>query len=152
MTLTIDILSAGRTIVIVIFVVVILAIIAMLIGKVRNFFAGRAFEGTDRVAMRSRWEEIERSASQSGEMGRKLAIIEADKLLDHALKALAMPGATLGERLKFAQYKYPELRDVWWAHKIRNQLAHEATFHLDNSMARTALKSFKKALTRLGAL
>jgi hypothetical protein len=85
-------------------------------------------------------------------MGRKLAVIEADKLLDSALKSLAMPGMTLGERLKFAQYKYPELRDVWFAHKIRNQLAHEASFHLDAGMARSALKAFRRALERLGAL
>jgi len=152
MSVTIDIGSAFKVIIVIIFLGVTVGIVAMVIGKVKSFFAGRGFEGTDREAMRARWTEIERSMESGGEMGRKLAVIEADKLLDHALKALAMPGATLGERLKFAQYKYPELRDVWWAHKVRNQLAHEASYHLDASMARNALKAFRKALHRLGAI
>lgn len=152
MSVTIDIASAVKVIAVIAFLGLSVGIVMMVIGKVKNFFAGRGFEGTDREAMRARWTEIERSADAEGEMGRKLAVIEADKLLDHALKALAMPGATLGERLKFAQYKFPELRDVWWAHKVRNQLAHEASYHLDASMAKNALRAFKKALTRLGAL
>lgn len=152
MTLTIDVGTAFKWIVILLFVAVTFGIVSMLYSKIRGFFASRKFDGADRVAMKKRWEEVERMADTSGEMSRKLAVIEADKLLDHALKALAMPGTTLGERLKFAQYKYPELREVWFAHKIRNQLAHEASFHLDSRLAKNALRSFRKALERLGAI
>jgi uncharacterized protein YbjQ (UPF0145 family) len=123
-----------------------------LVRGIRSFFAGRSFGWDDRHIMRQRWEEVERMAQQPGEMGRKMAIVEADKLLDHALKTLSMPGATLGERLKFAQYKYPDLQQVWWAHKVRNQLVHEATSHLDPTIGRRAIKSFKRALERLGAI
>lgn len=152
MTLTIDVASAFKVIVVLVFAGITIGIVLLLVGKVRGFFASRAFDGQDRETMRKRWAEIERMSETQGEMSRKLAVIEADKLLDYALKALAMPGMTLGERLKFAQYKYPELRDVWPAHKIRNQLAHEATFHLDAGMARRALQSFRRALERLGAI
>lgn len=152
MTLTIDVGTAGRVIAILVFGGVVIAILALVVGRIRNFFASRSFDGADRQAMRRRWKEIEQMVSGPGEMSRKVAVLEADKLLDHALKALAMPGMTLGERLKFAQYKYPELRDVWWAHRVRNQLAHEASFHLDPAVARRALKAFEKALTRLGAI
>lgn len=152
MTVTIDVASAFKVIVTLVFAAVGIGIVVLLVGRVRSFFASRKFDGTDREAMRSRWKEIERMAEETGEMNRKVAVLEADKLLDHALKALAMPGDTLGERLKFAQYKYPDLRDVWWAHKIRNQLAHEASYHLDAGMARNAIRSFRKALTRLGAI
>jgi hypothetical protein len=152
MTLTIDVASALKVIVVLVFAGITIGIIALLIGKVRGFFASRGFDGTDRETMRKRWDEIVRMSETQGEMSRKLALIEADKLLDYALKALAMPGTSLGERLKFAQYKHPELRDVWWAHKIRNQLAHEATFHLDAGMARKALQAFRNALARLGAI
>ena len=152
MTLTIDIASAAKVIGAIIFVGASFGIVALLIGNVKRFFASRAFDGTDRETMRVRWADIERTADGSGEMGRKLAIIEADKLLDYALKSLSMPGQSLGDRLKFAQYKYPELREVWWAHKIRNQIAHEATYHLESGMAKNALRTFKKALERLGAI
>ena len=152
MTFTIDVGAAGRIIAVLAFALVVAAIIALLFSRIRRFFASRSFDGSDREAMRRRWREIEQMQAAPGEMSRKVAVLEADKLLDHALKALGMPGVTLGERLKFAQYKYPELRDVWWAHKVRNQLAHEASFHLDAGVARNALKAFEKALTRIGAI
>lgn len=120
--------------------------------RLKGLIARRNFGWDDRHVMRQRWQEVERLAESQGEMGRRMAIVEADKLLDHALKTMAMPGSTLGERLKFAQYKYPELRKVWWAHKIRNQLVHEASGHLDVSVARRAIREFRRALERIGAL
>jgi|SRR5687767_13891202 len=152
MTLTIDVGAAGKVIAVLAFLGVGIAILSLVYSRIRGFFASRGFEPGDRETMRRRWSEIEQMLSAPGEMSRKVAVLEADKLLDFALKALAMPGMTLGERLKFAQYKYPELRDVWWAHKVRNQLAHEATYHLDAGVARKALKSFEKALIRIGAI
>lgn len=122
------------------------------VGRLRNLFARRGFDERDRLATRRRWAEVEAMTRQPGALGRKMAVIEADTLLDQALKSISMPGATLGERLKFAAYKYPDLREVWWAHRLRNQLAHEAEAHLDEGMARKALSQFKRALERLGAL
>jgi hypothetical protein len=130
----------------------VIGIFALLISSVRRWFASRAFADLDRQGFRRRWAEIEQMAGASGEVQRKLAVMEADKLLDHALKALAMPGDTLGERLKFAQYKYPKLREVWWAHKVRNQLVHEASYRLDAGVARNAVRAFKSALSMLGAI
>lgn len=152
MTVTVDIGIAAKWLVgalsagIVIFVVVMLAV------KVRYFFASLKFTRTDREALRRRWREIEGLLDSEGELSRKMAVMEADKLLDLALKTLAMPGETLGERLKFAAYKYPRITRVWWAHKVRNQLAHESTFHLDAGVARKAVKDIKAALEMLGAI
>lgn len=152
MQVTIDIGSALQTIGIVVFVLLVVGTLWMLAKKIRNFFASRSFDVSDRKGMQRRWAEIQAMLDQPGELNRKMAVLEADKLLDTALKSLAMNGETLGERLRFAQYKYPELRDVWWAHKVRNQLAHEASYHLDAGMAKRALKAFEKALSRLGAI
>jgi hypothetical protein len=152
MTVTFDVASAFRIVIAIIFLAVAFGIVMMLIGRVTSFFASRKFRSDDLDAMRKRWEEIEAMIGSSGEMNRKMAVLEADKLLDQALKSLTMPGETLGERLKFAAYKYPDLKEVWWAHKIRNQLAHETSYHLDPGLAKKAIKAFKKALTRLGAI
>ncbi|MEK9152022.1 MAG: hypothetical protein AAB692_01520 [Patescibacteria group bacterium] len=152
MTVTFDLLSAFQTIVVLVFAALIFGTAVLLYKKIRGFFRSRAFDAFDREEMRKRWIEIEALLAAPGEVSRKLAIIEADKLLDSALKSLAMPGTTLGERLKFAQYKYAKLRDVWWAHKVRNQLAHEASYHLDAGVARNAVRAFKRALEELGVL
>lgn len=152
MTLTIDVLSAGKFVVFAVFAVVTIAIIALVFGNIRRFFTSRKFDTTDLEGMRRRWRDVEAMVARGTELDRKMAVLEADKLLDHALKSLSMPGTTLGERLKFAQYKYPDLRDVWPAHRVRNQLAHEAGFRLDAGTARRALNGFQKALSRLGAI
>lgn len=152
MTVTIDVASAFWFVVALVFTVLIVGIFWLMIAKVRSFLASRRFDADDRETMRRRWAEIEQMLEAPGEMSRKVAVLEADKLLDYSLKALAMPGLTLGERLKFAQYKHPDLRDVWWAHKVRNQLAHEASYHLDAAVAGNALRAFKKALLLIGAI
>jgi hypothetical protein len=152
MTLTIDIVAALKFLAAAIFVAAAVFVVAMLVSRVRGFFASRKFEVSDRESMKRRWQEIQNMVLAPGEVSQKLAVLEADKLLDQALKTLAMPGMTLGERLKFAAYKYPQLREVWWAHKVRNQLAHEASYHLERSMAIRAIKTYKIALKRLGAI
>jgi len=85
-------------------------------------------------------------------MSYKLAVMEADKLLDHTLKAMTMPGKDMGERLKAVGYKYPNIRQVWFAHRIRNQIVHEASYNLSSSLAKKAIKSFKQALKELSIL
>jgi hypothetical protein len=151
MTVTIDLSEAGWAL----WLAAVLAggwALRWLFLRLRRLWASRKFGRPDLSAMRDRWQEIEQLTKQPGELGRKMAIMEADKLLDHALKSLAMSGNTLGERLKFACYKWPQLRQVWWAHKIRNQLVHEASYHLDAGIARRALRSYRQALRLLGVI
>lgn len=152
MTVTIDLVTLFTLIVGGLFVLLAFGAVIMFAKKVRRFIAARKFDSYDREAMHSRWEEIERMLDDHGEMQLKIAIFEADKLLDHALRSLSFPGNTLGERLRFAAYKYPKIRHVWWAHKVRNQLAHESSYHLDRAVARKAIRSFRRALEILGAV
>ncbi|MBD3281244.1 hypothetical protein GF391_00670 [Candidatus Uhrbacteria bacterium] len=108
--------------------------------------------GLTREEVAKRWQQIMATSKQNGDMGLKLAIIEADNLLDAALKSLVMQGDTLGERLKFACYKYPKLKNVWWAHKLRNNLVHDHSFRLNAGQAKKALGEFEKALKELKIL
>lgn len=118
----------------------------------RRFFFQPKLVGLDRRGILTRWQGIEALVKSGNEMQYKMALMEADKLLDHALKALAMPGETLGERLKFAAYKYPKISDVWWAHRLRNQLVHESSFYLEPSMARKAIAQYQSTLRLLNLL
>lgn len=152
MTVTFNIIDLSRGIGMVLLGALLAVLIWLTYVNFRRFVASRKYEVGDRNAMRNRWKEVESLLDAPGELSPKLAVIESDKLLDHALKAMAMPGTTLGERLKFAAYKYPKIREVWWAHKIRNQLVHEASYRLDRGIARKAVRSFKKALQLIGAI
>lgn len=106
----------------------------------------------DRKGLQKQWEKVEELLKKREEMNYKLALIEADKLLDFVLKSMAMPGNDLNERLKFATAKYEKLRDVRWAHGMRNKVVHEADFNLDIDSVRGAIKAFKRALVELGAI
>jgi hypothetical protein len=132
--------------------------IALLIGLVflvrwiKKQMSRPEMMGMSREEVTERWHEIRNVSLQNGQMGMKMALMEADKLLDSALKSMMMPGDTLGERLKVACYKYPNLREVWWAHKLRNQLVHEHDFRLSDRETRRALDEFEKALKTLNVL
>ena len=79
----------------------------------------------------------------------KEAILDADKLLDYALSRRGLQG-TLGEKLKKAKAYFSDINQVWQAHKLRNQIAHEL-MNLNNGEAKLALTQFKRALNDLGA-
>jgi hypothetical protein len=121
------------------------------IWKIKRLLTRPDLYGITREQVQERWKMIRRT-SEEGIMGAKLALMEADNLLDSALKSMAMPGTTLGERLKVACYKYQKLRDVWWAHKLRNQLVHESSFQLSPRQAHKALDEFERALKVLNLL
>lgn len=83
--------------------------------------------------------------------GMILAVVDADKLLDEALKRHHFRGKTMGERLVAAQRTLSDNDAVWYAHKLRNRLVHEPNVRLKKREAQTALAGFKQGLSDLGA-
>ncbi len=149
-TVSFDVAGVGKFVAVLIGASVLFLLLRAGARFVRRLFAPK-MSGLDRGLIRSRWQGIEKLAS-GGDLNLKMAVMEADALLDHALKSLAMPGGTLGERLKFAAYKFPKISRVWNAHRLRNQLAHETTSYLDPSLARRAIRDFRDALQLLNVL
>lgn len=109
----------------------------------------------DKSFVQNKWAEIETSFSVGGASNIKSAVMEADKLVDYVLKARGMRGETMGERLKSAKSKFTNYADydnLWKAHKLRNNIAHEAGHDLVVTEAKKAMEYFKKALAILGGL
>ncbi len=99
------------------------------------------------------WIRIETHFYKGSENDMKVAILEADKILNEALRAAGVPGIQLGDRLKRARNnQIPNLEDLWQAHKLRNQIAHEADFKLKRDLAERALEIYHTALRNLGVL
>ncbi len=84
--------------------------------------------------------------------GMILAVIDADKLLDEALKKRNYRGKSMGERLVTAQRDISDNDAVWYAHKLRNRLVHEPGVRLRKNEAKAALAGFRQGLKDLGAL
>lgn len=134
---------------IVFFIILAIIVLVLLINRFKK--TGRS-KNIDKQYFKKKWEEIEKAADMRSEMGYKMAIIEADKLLDDAFKKLMIAGSTMGERLKVIIYKYPNLRKVWEAHVIRNKISHESSFKLYDNTAKKAISIYKDALKEIGIL
>lgn len=118
----------------------------------KKLFRRGELRGLDRKGIAKKWEEVELLIQQGSETSSKLAVIEADKLIDHVLRHMGFSGSSLGERLRVASYKFEKLRRVWWPHKIRNQVVHQADFRIDLRTAKKAVKEYGAALEELGVL
>jgi len=84
--------------------------------------------------------------------GMVLSVIDADKLVDEALRKRHFKGKNMGERLVSAQRELSDNDAVWYAHKLRNRLVHEPGAKLKKREAQAALTGFKHCLRDLGAL
>jgi hypothetical protein len=80
------------------------------------------------------------------------AVMNADRLLDEALKKCKCKGRTMGERLVAAQRRLTDNDGIWFAHKLSNKIISEEIPRLYKRDVQTALKSMRQALRDLGAL
>jgi hypothetical protein len=103
--------------------------------------------------VRDSWKKAQAHFFAGDDNDLKVAIMEADQILESALRHAGVRGANLGERLKnIKQEQMPNLDEVWQAHKLRNQIAHEPGFKIKRDLAERALGIYEKALQELGVL
>lgn len=99
------------------------------------------------------WQEVQKHFYAGDDNSLKLALLEADKILDEALRLAGFRGENLGERLKkLNDAQLPNLNEIWEAHKLRNRLAHETDFKLNRNTAERALAIYEQAFRDLGLL
>ncbi len=126
----------------VILAIILLVIIGIIIGALlvgrKRFLSGSALQ-----QIKHAWKKVEAIENPN------LQIMEADKVLDHALKLLGYKGS-LGEKLKQAGPRFNDLNAVWYAHKLRNTLAHEMNAQIFRTETEKAMRIFRRALGDLG--
>jgi hypothetical protein len=99
-----------------------------------------------------RWQQVQRYCTSRKTWPK--AIIEADDLVNEALKKRKYKGKTQGERLVAAQHDLTANDKVWLGHKLRKKLEQEEVDvrTLKKNDMVTALSGFREALRDLGAL
>jgi len=82
----------------------------------------------------------------------KLAIIEADSMLEGLMEQLGFRGETLGDRLKLAnQENFPNLTIAWEVHTVRNRIAHEGlAFELSQHEAKRVIALYERIFHEYG--
>jgi len=101
---------------------------------------------------RVKWLAIEQQLKRDEVSSFHLTVLNADKLVDQALRERGVKGQTMGERMKNSVSLFSDRNGIWTAHKLRNKIAHETDVKVTYEEARFALKNFKKALKDLGAI
>lgn len=136
---------------------VVIFIIAVLIVAVLIFIAMSATKKRGTVFDTEDYQidflRIENTLTRNNELSYNAVIVNADKLLDKALCEMGLQGKNMGERLKkLGNNRLSQTNAVWYAHKMRNQIAHEPNFSVDYNQAKRALVVYKNALKDLGAI
>lgn len=134
-----------------IFLLVAVLLVA-LVGVVYLVFSAKNGPKLNVEKYQAKWLAIENSVSRDSEPSWHLAILNADKLLDQALRERHIHGKTMGERMKSAQKMWSNANHVWGAHKIRNHLAHETDASVNYETTLRALSAYKQGLKDLGAI
>jgi hypothetical protein len=81
-----------------------------------------------------RWRRIVEQISSESEQDWRLAILEADIMLNELLDMLGYKGETMGDKMKQVDRGDFQTIDIAWeAHRVRNRIAHEGAAHIMNS-------------------
>lgn len=99
---------------------------------------------------KSQWTELQKFCKSKDTW--PLAIINADKLLDEALKKKHLKGRSMGERLVEAQKLLTDNDAVWYAHNLSKKLLDDSYGKLKESEVKKSLVGVRQALRDLGAL
>ena len=96
-------------------------------------------------ASKKAWSKLVNYLNSNNQADWKLAILEADVMLDKLVERMGYEGANLGERLKNVEPSdFTTLQDAWEAHKVRNRIAHESDYVLTSREARRVMDLFEK--------
>ena len=104
----------------------------------------------DRVA-NPRWHYIQTLVESPNESDWRVAIIEADSMMEEVLKEKGLTGNTVSELLESAKDSgYRNIQDAWDAHLVRNQIAHVGSeFPISQVEGRRVIKMFENFFEEL---
>ncbi len=98
------------------------------------------------------WSKIKSRLEKGSEQEYKLAVIEAESLIDDVLAKNGYKGDSITEKLsQLNSTLLPNIDQVSEAHKIRNNIVHDPDYKLAPDTAKRTLAVYEKALQDLDA-
>ncbi len=122
-------------------------------GPVSHFID--VFNGIDtsRRGSIKAWKQIQKKLQTKQENQLKLAVVEANNILNGALRAAGYQGKNLGERLsKIVPVEFCNIEEVKRAHEIKKRIDSEPDFSLTHGEAKMLVDIYKKALQDLNLI
>lgn len=104
-------------------------------------------ESDDELA--SKWKEIQGLVNSTNVSDWRLAILEADIMLDAVLEKMGVQGDSIGDKLKsIDKGDLPNIQNAWEAHLVRNQIAHEGSdFRIDQREAKRIIGLYESVFS-----
>lgn len=101
-----------------------------------------------------RWHYINTLIESPNESDWRVAIMEADSMLEESLQDKGLSGSTVSELLEGAKESgYRNIQDAWDAHLVRNKIAHEGSdYPLSQVEGRRVIKMFQNFFEEIGVV
>lgn len=109
----------------------------------------------DKSNQNEKWLKVMEWAYSENPADWRLAIMEADVMLEDVLRKSGYPGDTIGEMLKSAggADQFLSLDAAWEAHKVRNNIAHGGSdYQLSERETRRAIGLFEQVFREFGVI
>ncbi len=93
----------------------------------------------------TKWDSVLKHLISNDPASWKVAVIDADSMLDEMLIKMGYIGDTMGDRLTSVNINtFPYLNDAWEAHKVRNNIAHSGSdFELTRQEAKRVIDMYE---------
>ncbi|MDO8264940.1 MAG: hypothetical protein Q7T34_01055 [Candidatus Parcubacteria bacterium] len=99
------------------------------------------------------WNKVIKRLENPSEAEYKLAIIEADSLLNDLLKGMSFAGKTLEDKLKnLTEATLPSVNKVLEAHQVRNNIVHDPDYRLTLDKTKEVIGIYEQALIEMEAI
>lgn len=101
-----------------------------------------------------RWGRVTTNVNSNNPNDWRLAVLEADVMLDDALKKMDLPGDTMGDKMKaLTRDRLNSIDAAWEAHKVRNNVAHAGgDYILTQREAKRVVELYRQVLSELDVL
>ena len=132
-----------------------------------NFDLGEEEEKTytlGNVIIAERWESIISRSKINSPESIRLAIVDADNLVDDLLERMGLgggdgfaskesKGASMADKLEnLSADDFATLNRLWTAHRVRNKVVHEPGFVVSHEEAQRTLDDYASFLKEVGAI
>lgn len=135
----------------VLFVDIVLLLVMKGIGSdIRKGLLGTDMPLVSKGKMQKRWDEVGERMRTGNVSQFKVAILEADSIVDDILSKIGYPGGNMTERLsqlRPGQLDYQE--ELLEAHQTRNKIVHDENFVIDERLAQETIDVYEKFLRYL---
>ncbi len=143
--------------VLVVFIDIVLMLIQRGVGRnVRQILYGMDLPPeitTKKTKMKARWDKIRKRLEGGNEADYKVAIIEADGVIDDLIRRMGYKGENMMERIKnIPSGQLDKIEEIREAHEVMNRIVHEEKFRVSRETAEAVLVKYEHFLRHFEVL